>query len=153
VLAGRPPASTKGHFYGLKVAGGCHARQQKPILAAGTNHFWPSEFRSYKSVVGVKDEIIKRMIFSPLNNLSVCTWPVHFSKNHAAVSHHHDIILSKCSWSTCVITFFPRARQWCRHYEVLAWKHATLLVIYSDERRLQVVMGHEHVLIHFSPSN
>jgi hypothetical protein len=29
VLAGRPPASTKGHFYWLKVAGGCRTRQQK----------------------------------------------------------------------------------------------------------------------------
>jgi hypothetical protein len=42
VLAGRPPASTKGHFYWLKVAGGCLARQQKPVLAARTNRFWPS---------------------------------------------------------------------------------------------------------------
>jgi hypothetical protein len=42
VLAGRPPTSTKGHFYWLKVAGGCRARQQKPVLAAGTNRFWPS---------------------------------------------------------------------------------------------------------------
>jgi hypothetical protein len=29
VLAGRPPANTKGHFYWLKVAAGCLARQQK----------------------------------------------------------------------------------------------------------------------------
>jgi hypothetical protein len=29
VLAGRPPASTKGHFYWLKVAGMCRTRQQK----------------------------------------------------------------------------------------------------------------------------
>jgi hypothetical protein len=43
VLAGRLPASTKGHFYWLKVAGGCRARQQKPVLAARTNRFWPSE--------------------------------------------------------------------------------------------------------------
>jgi hypothetical protein len=42
VLAGRPPASTKGHFYWLKVAGGCLARQQKPVLAARTNRFWLS---------------------------------------------------------------------------------------------------------------
>jgi hypothetical protein len=42
VLAGQPPASTKGHFYWLKVAGGCRARQQKPVLAARTNRFWPS---------------------------------------------------------------------------------------------------------------
>jgi hypothetical protein len=42
VLAGRLPASTKGHFYWLKVAGGCRARQQKPVLAARTNRFWPS---------------------------------------------------------------------------------------------------------------
>jgi hypothetical protein len=38
----QPPASTKGHFYWLKVAGGCLARQQKPVLAARTNRFWPS---------------------------------------------------------------------------------------------------------------
>jgi hypothetical protein len=43
VLAGRPPASTKGHFYWLKVAGGCLARQQKPVLAAKTNRFLPSD--------------------------------------------------------------------------------------------------------------
>jgi hypothetical protein len=43
VLAGRPPASTKGHFYWLKIAGGCLARQQKPVLAARTNRFWPNE--------------------------------------------------------------------------------------------------------------
>jgi hypothetical protein len=44
LLAGRPPASTKGHFYWLKVAGRCRARQQKPVLAARTNRFWPSAF-------------------------------------------------------------------------------------------------------------
>jgi hypothetical protein len=43
VLAGRPPASTKGHFYWLKVAGGYRARQQKPVLATRTNRFWPSD--------------------------------------------------------------------------------------------------------------
>jgi hypothetical protein len=43
MLAGRPPASTKGHFYWLKVVGGCLARQQKPVLAARTNRFWPSD--------------------------------------------------------------------------------------------------------------
>jgi hypothetical protein len=45
VLAGRPPASTKGHFYWLKVARGCLARQQKPVLAARTNRFWPGEWQ------------------------------------------------------------------------------------------------------------
>jgi hypothetical protein len=35
VMAGWLPASTKGHFYWLKVAGGCRARQQKPILLPG----------------------------------------------------------------------------------------------------------------------
>jgi hypothetical protein len=39
VLAGRPPASTNGHFYWLKVVGGCLTRQQKPVLAARTNRF------------------------------------------------------------------------------------------------------------------
>jgi hypothetical protein len=43
VLAGRLPASTMVHFYWLKVASGCRARQQKPVLAARTNRFWPSE--------------------------------------------------------------------------------------------------------------
>jgi hypothetical protein len=47
VLAGRPPASTKGHFYWLKVAGGCRARQQKPVLAARINRFWPSVASRY----------------------------------------------------------------------------------------------------------
>jgi hypothetical protein len=40
--SGREPASTKGHFYCLKVAGGCCARQQRPVLATRTNHFWRS---------------------------------------------------------------------------------------------------------------
>jgi hypothetical protein len=42
MLAGRPPASTNGHLYWLKVAGGSLAHQQKPVLAAKTNRFWPS---------------------------------------------------------------------------------------------------------------
>jgi hypothetical protein len=45
VLAGRPPASTKGHFYCLKVAGGCRAHQQNPVLAVRTNCFWPSAYK------------------------------------------------------------------------------------------------------------
>jgi hypothetical protein len=40
VLAGWPPASTKGHFYWLKVAD--PARQQKPVLAVRRNCFWHS---------------------------------------------------------------------------------------------------------------
>jgi hypothetical protein len=46
VLAGRPPASTKCHFYWLKVVGGCLARQQKPVLAVRTNRFSPSDATS-----------------------------------------------------------------------------------------------------------
>jgi hypothetical protein len=30
------------HFYWLKVVGRCCAREQRPVLAAKTNHFWQS---------------------------------------------------------------------------------------------------------------
>jgi hypothetical protein len=43
VLAAWLPASTTGHLYWLKVAGGCRARHQKQVLAARTNRFWPSD--------------------------------------------------------------------------------------------------------------
>jgi hypothetical protein len=45
VLAGRPPASTKGHLYWLKVVGGWYARQQRLVLAARTNRFGHSEIK------------------------------------------------------------------------------------------------------------
>jgi hypothetical protein len=44
ICAGGPATRQhKGPFYWLKVAGGCRARQQKLVLAAKTNRFWPSE--------------------------------------------------------------------------------------------------------------
>jgi hypothetical protein len=64
VLTGRPPASTKGHFYWLKVAGGCLARQQKPVLAARTNRFWPSvaPISDYR-VFNRKSQIMAKQVY------------------------------------------------------------------------------------------
>jgi hypothetical protein len=83
VLAGRLPASIKGHFYWLKVAGGCRARQQKPVLAARTNRFWPSAgWRAWKMILfwAIQMHKLIMIIMSMTMKKGTCNWSLNAAR-------------------------------------------------------------------------
>jgi hypothetical protein len=95
VLVGGPPAYTKGHFYWLKVAGGCRTSQQRPVLAARTNRFWPSEWQERQDEV-VNMEPVQGRASQPWSACGV--WLVYSTKPTPSRDDRGGQVMTSLAW-------------------------------------------------------
>jgi hypothetical protein len=87
---GRAPASKDSHLCWNKTDGGCCARQHKCVLAANTDHFWPSEYLSNDIILyHIYIQIISRVGKIELQQFGKSTWdPSNFGKTRKIALQH-----------------------------------------------------------------